>query len=115
MRDIRLECGYSAKELVDLLGYVSVFMIISGLGALNITKTSSTVTVVERDGLGRSEQSAYELASPATAPVRRLGLVDDGMGERHLADLTRKARLLGRPVPKGRPEAVRRNRHVHPA
>jgi hypothetical protein len=53
MRDIRLECGYSAKELVDLLGYVSVFIhrIISGLGALNITKTSSTVTVVERDGL----------------------------------------------------------------
>src|SRR5215204_6481214 len=25
MRDIRLECGYSAKQLVDLLGYVSVF------------------------------------------------------------------------------------------
>ena len=24
MRDIRLECGYSAKQLVDLLGYVSV-------------------------------------------------------------------------------------------
>ena len=35
MRDIRLECGYSAKELVDLLGYVSVFIhrIISGFGA----------------------------------------------------------------------------------
>ncbi|MFL5113156.1 MAG: hypothetical protein ACJ8DL_20970 [Microvirga sp.] len=26
VRDIRLECGYSAKELVDLLGYVSVFI-----------------------------------------------------------------------------------------
>jgi len=40
VRNIRLECGYSAKELVDLLGYVSVFIhrVISGLGASTLRK-----------------------------------------------------------------------------
>jgi len=40
MRDIRLECSYSAKELVDLLGYESVLIhwIISGLSVSTLRK-----------------------------------------------------------------------------
>ena len=73
VRDIRLECGYSAKELVDLLGYVSVFIhrVISGFERLNITKSSSTVTPVERDGLppGEHHESSFAYLRPSRWPA----------------------------------------------
>src|SRR5882672_6620270 len=46
------------------------------------------------------------LLEQVAAPVGRLRLVADGVGERHLAVLARIGRAFGRPVPEGRAEPM---------
>lgn len=54
------------------------------------------------------------LFQQVAAPVGGLGLVLNSVSQRHLADLARKIRVLGRPIAKLRPKAVRGDRQVHP-
>ena len=64
---------------------------------------------IDRPGVHELMTLVEQIASP----ISRLGLVSDRMGKRHLADIARKARLLGRPVAKGRSKTMTGDFQIH--